>query len=70
VLPYGIWRLDEMDDAGSATIAGAAFDPATGRVYITESYGETPVVHVYQINLPPSVLQPRGYLPFFGRDIP
>lgn len=70
VMPYEIWRLDEMDDTGSATIAGAAFDPASGRVYITESYGENPAVHVYQINLPSSVLQPKGYLPFFGRNAP
>jgi hypothetical protein len=50
VQPYAIWRLSEMDSTGSATIVGAAFDPASGRVYITEAYGEDPVVHVYQVN--------------------
>jgi hypothetical protein len=56
VRPYEIWRLDEMDDTGGATMAGAAFDPVSGRVYITESYGQNPMVHVYQINLPPIIM--------------
>jgi len=47
--PYALWRLSEMDATGSATIAGATFDPASGRVFITERYGEEPIVHVYQI---------------------
>ena len=41
-----------MDDAGSARIVGATYDPASGRVYITEAYGEEPAVHVYQIAVP------------------
>jgi hypothetical protein len=47
--PYALWRLSEMDATGSATIAGATFDPTSGRVFITERYGEEPMVHVYQI---------------------
>jgi hypothetical protein len=67
VLPYAIWRLDEMDSAGGATIAGAAYDPGSGRVYLTERYGENPAVHVYQITVPesPSVDRPF-YLPFIA----
>jgi hypothetical protein len=49
VQPYALWQLDEMDSSGSATISGAAYDPASGRVFITERFGEDPVVHVYQI---------------------
>ena len=36
--PYAIWQLGEMDNAGGATIAGAAYDPASGRLYLTERY--------------------------------
>jgi hypothetical protein len=53
VRPYAVWTLTEMDSSGGAGIRGAAFDPVTGRVFITEAYGETPVVHVYRISLAP-----------------
>lgn len=49
VKPYATWRLPEMNDTGSATIAGAAYDETTRRLYITENYGESPKVHVYEI---------------------
>jgi hypothetical protein len=52
VQPYQIWRLNEMDASGGATIRGAAFDPQSGKVYITEGYGEEPLVHVYGIGVP------------------
>jgi hypothetical protein len=68
VLPYALWHLDEMDAAGGATIAGAAYDPASGRVYITERYGEEPLVHVYQISAPGGTVFNRFvYLPLVGR---
>jgi hypothetical protein len=64
VLPYGIWQLDEMDASGGATISGATYDPVSGRVYLTENYGENPVVHVYQITVPDtSMLDKMAYLP-------
>jgi len=47
--PYAIWQLNQMENSGGATIAGATYDPASGRVYLTERYGENPAVHVYQI---------------------
>ncbi len=49
VQPYELWQLDEMDDTGGATVSGATYDPVSGRLYITERYGESPAVHVYQI---------------------
>jgi hypothetical protein len=52
ISPYAIWRMDEMDTSGYADMAGAGFDPETGRLYITESYGEEPHVHVYQVSVP------------------
>jgi len=53
VQPYGLWVLDEMDSEGRATISGMAYDPESGRVYLTERYEEEPVVHVYQVSLRP-----------------
>ena len=52
VRPYATWTLSEMDAGGGATIRGAAYDPATRRVYVTEGFGDTPVVHVYRLALP------------------
>jgi hypothetical protein len=52
VRPYAVWRLAEMDETGSATIRGAAYDPVTRRVFITEGFGDVPVVHVYRIGVP------------------
>jgi hypothetical protein len=51
VRPYAVWSLDDMDPSGSAGVRGAAFDPETGRLFITEAYGEEPVVHVYRIDV-------------------
>lgn len=50
VQPYAIWHLTGMDSTNSATVSGATYDPASGRVYITEAYGDYPAVHVYQID--------------------
>jgi hypothetical protein len=61
VQPYALWRLSEMDDTGGARMVGATYDPASGRVYITEAYGEEPAVHVYQITVSGSL--PAVYLP-------
>jgi hypothetical protein len=52
VRPYAVWRLTEMNSLGGAGIRGAAFDPASGRIFITEDYGESPAVHVYRVETP------------------
>lgn len=52
VQPYAIWRMDEMDTSGSASMAGAAYDPDSNRLYIAENYGEEPHVHVYRVAIP------------------
>lgn len=49
VQPYATWQLPEMGRPGAATILGAAYDHTTGRLYITENYGENPRVHAYHI---------------------
>lgn len=50
VRPYATWRLDEMNDTGSATITSAFYEPATSRIYVTAGYGSQPRVHVYQVS--------------------
>ncbi len=68
VRPYTIWQLDEMDSTGGATISGAAYDPVGGRLYVTESYGEEPVVHVYEITVTEEPVLDHGvYLPYGGK---
>lgn len=52
VTPYATWELTDIDSTGSATAAGAAYDPASGRLFLTERYGDNPEVHVFQINVP------------------
>lgn len=52
VRPYATWRLTDMNDSGSANIAGAAYDQTTRRLYITEEYGDYPRVHAYEIAVP------------------
>lgn len=49
--PYAIFELTDIDDNGGATATGATFDPATGRMFFTEHYGENPKVHVFQITV-------------------
>jgi hypothetical protein len=51
IMPYAVWELPGMNSTGSANIRGAAYDPINKRVFITEGYGDNPIVHVYQINV-------------------
>jgi hypothetical protein len=50
VKPYAEWQLDDLDTSGCAGMRGAGYDPETGRMYVTQSYGEDPRVDVFQIN--------------------
>lgn len=49
VQPYATWPLVDMDSSGGATVSGVTYDPVNRRVFITENYGDNPVVHVYAI---------------------
>jgi hypothetical protein len=49
VQPYATWRLTEMNSDGTATVAGAAYDQTTRRLYVTTDFGDYPRVHVYEI---------------------
>jgi hypothetical protein len=71
VKPYALWQLSEMDSSGGASIAGMTYDPASGKVYITEMYGESPAVHVYQIQVSGSTAYTSmAYLPFVAGNLP
>ena len=53
--PYAVWHLTEMDQSQAATVSGATYDPASGRLYVTEVFGEEADghrVHVYRISPP------------------
>ncbi|MBI5385530.1 MAG: hypothetical protein HZA90_12695 [Verrucomicrobia bacterium] len=52
VVPYQVWSLDDLDTSGEADLAGAGFDPATGRLYLAQNYGEEPRIDVYEIRVP------------------
>lgn len=49
LLPYAMWQLTDLQDSH---VAGAAYDPATGRIFVTEQMGDgtKPRIHVYSIN--------------------
>jgi hypothetical protein len=55
VQPYGVWNFNlALESTGSGhTIGGAAYDPATQRIYISqscESSGCNPVIHAFKVN--------------------
>ncbi len=58
IKPYGVWELDFPFAADDADILGAAYDPASQRIYISEAGGDRPgccgylpLIHVYHVNL-------------------
>ena len=61
--PYGLWTLSGMANSGNPNIAGAAYSPTTGRVFIAQDYGSNPRIEVYQINTasspPPAAKTPN-----------
>jgi hypothetical protein len=48
VKPYAVWPFS-LPYGGTGLLKGAAYDPATGRVFVSQAYGdgELPVIHVY-----------------------
>ncbi len=51
VVPYATFELSGIRDDGGATMAGATYDPDSGRLFVTERYGDNPRVHVFEISL-------------------
>ena len=52
VKPYGAWKLDVPGAPPHARLLGAAYDPATGRVFLAQAYadGDNPVIRVFEIS--------------------
>jgi hypothetical protein len=49
IRPYAVWALPGVSTENyRVNRGGVAFDPATGRLYVTTDYGETPRVDVFQ----------------------
>jgi hypothetical protein len=49
VKPYATWQLDLP--FGSPTIGGAAYDPGTGTIYVSQQFGNgtDPVIHAFRV---------------------
>jgi hypothetical protein len=53
-VPYATWEIPlPFGPHGHHSLAGAAYDPATNRIYISQygAYGDSPVIHAYQLAL-------------------
>jgi hypothetical protein len=50
-IPYAVWELNLPVESASKIIKGAAYDPATNRIFLTQYRGESPLVHVFKIQL-------------------
>jgi beta-glucanase (GH16 family)/chitodextrinase len=53
VTPYATWELSQLGDVGGDfSTGGAAYDPATKRIYISKKYGDgdKPVIYVYEVD--------------------
>lgn len=68
VRPYNTWNFDFPISSGFKQIGGVAFDPSSGRIYVSTMrldhgapYIQSPLVEVFQINLTPptSPLEPQ-----------
>jgi hypothetical protein len=49
IRPYATWRLDLP--FGSPTIGGATYDPTSGRIYVSQQFGDgtNPVIHAFTL---------------------
>jgi hypothetical protein len=52
VRPYVTWELTLPFEKVGKRLNGAAYDAATGRVFIAQGNGEQPIIHVFQVTLP------------------
>ena len=53
VVPYSTWELDALGNVNNDFgVGGAAYDAATGRIYISQKFGDShgPLIHVYEVN--------------------
>jgi len=56
VRPYAVWplNLSLFAPTGPTRLGGAAYDPATGRIFVSQMFGDgvLPVIHVFTLALP------------------
>ena len=54
IRPYAIWTLDLPASASSTHLNGAAYDPLTGRIFLSQAAadGNKPLIHVYSVHVP------------------
>lgn len=53
VKPYATWALTQLGDVHpDFGIGGAAYDPATGRIYVSKKFGdgEKPLIYVFEVD--------------------
>ena len=62
ILPYGVWELNFPFANDNPSILGAAYDPSTQRIYISQDGGDKPgccghlpLIHVYHVNIDLSI---------------
>jgi hypothetical protein len=53
VTPYATWELSQIGNVASGASGGAAYDPSTKRIFVSERFGdgEKPLVHVYTLQV-------------------
>jgi hypothetical protein len=52
MIPYATWELPDLGDvSANFGVGGATYDPASGRIYVAEKFGDgtRPLIHVYEI---------------------
>src|SRR5439155_27265644 len=71
VKPYAVWQMslpfdgaygvsvdngDATTDMENRRLGGAAYDPATGRIFVSQGFddGRTPLIHVYSLSSTPA----------------
>ncbi len=65
ILPYGVWELNFPFANDNPGILGAAYDPSTQKIYISQDGGDKPgccghlpLIHVYHVNIDPPITCP------------
>jgi chitodextrinase len=71
VQPYDVWNFTVP--GGSTSVGGVAFDPSTGRLYVSvtdadnvQSYTNLPLIEVFQVSLPSGTGTPTLAAPQIG----
>lgn len=62
VRPYAVWPLPLPFATGSNLIRGVAYDSQTGRVFISQAFGdgERPVIHLFRVQVGASLTLPTA----------